>query len=256
MTKKTTKVKSSRPSGRADDELRPVKLETGFLDNPLGSVLISVGATKVLCTATVDDRVPPFLKSKEEGWVTGEYAMIPGATNTRSMREVSRGRASGRTHEIQRLIGRAMRSIVDRKALGERTVWIDCEVLQADGGTRAAGITGGFVALTLALYRLKKAGAITGKPLFGQVAAVSVGLVSGRPLLDLEYAEDSIAEVDMNVACTDSGKFVEVQGTAESAPFSRAELDALLRRAEVGIERLLDLQREALGPALTALLHR
>jgi len=256
----------ARHDGRADDALRPVTFDTAFLDHPPGSVLLQLGRTKVLCTASIENRVPPFLAPRKdgagsparsgaaEGWVTGEYAMIPGATHSRAPREVARGRPSGRTHEIQRLIGRALRSVVDRRTLGERTLHVDCEVLQADGGTRVAGITGGFVALALALARLERGGALSGPPLTGLVAAVSVGLVGGRVLLDLDYAEDSTADVDMNVARTDAGRFVEVQGTAESAAFSRAELDRLLDAAEPGIARLHALQREALGPALPRLL--
>jgi len=227
-----------------------------YLKNPLGSALISMGDTRVLCAASVEDRVPGFLQGTGQGWVTGEYAMIPAATGSRTPREIGKGRPSGRTMEIQRLIGRALRSVVDRRALGERTVWLDCDVLQADGGTRTAGITGAFVALALALGRLRERGALRGAVLVDQVAAVSVGIVEGVPVLDLDYVEDSAAEVDMNVVRTGSGPYVEVQGTAESAPFSRARLDDMLALADLGIDRLLAAQREVLGAELDPLLGR
>jgi ribonuclease PH len=226
----------------------------GYLKHPAGSVLIEMGETRVLCTASLEDRVPSFLHGSGEGWVTGEYGMIPGATDTRNPRESMRGRPSGRTLEIQRLIGRALRSIVDRSLLGDRTLWIDCEVLQADGGTRTASITGGFVALCLALQKLRKDKVIKRPVLSGMLAAISVGIVEGQPVLDLDYVEDAAAEVDMNVARTNAGRYVEIQGTAETAPFDRQQLDALLDLAEKGIERLHVEQREVLGPALDELL--
>jgi ribonuclease PH len=227
----------------------------GFLRHPPGSVLIHVGETRVLCTASVEEGVPRFLAGSSEGWVTGEYAMIPAATDTRTQREVTRGRPSGRTLEIQRLIGRALRSVVDRRRLGERTVWVDCEVLQADGGTRTASITGGFVAMCLALRRMQDERQLSGPPLTGMLAAVSVGMVEGRAVLDLDRVEDAAAEVDMNVARTDGGRYVEVQGTAESAPFRREDLAALLDHADRGIDRLHVLQREVLGAALETLIR-
>jgi len=247
----------ARHDGRTDDELRPVQIVPGYLELPPGSVMIHMGRTRVLCTAMIDERVPPFLVGSGKGWITGEYAMIPAATNTRNQREASRGRQSGRTMEIQRLVGRAMRSVVERKVLGERTVWIDCEVLQADGGTRTASITGGFVALCLALARLRRDKAIGGPLLRGMVAAISVGVVSGKPALDLDYVEDSSAEVDMNIVRTEDGRYIEVQGTAESTPFSRERLDGMLALADRGIDRLVRMQREALGAdALDSLLVR
>jgi ribonuclease PH len=225
-----------------------------FLRNPTGSVLIEVGETRVLCNASVEERVPPFLNGSGEGWVTAEYAMIPAATDTRMQREITRGRPSGRTMEIQRLVGRALRSVIDRKALGERTVWIDCEVLQADGGTRTAAITGGFVALGLALGRLREKKTLKRPVLTGMVAAISVGVVQGNAVLDLDYVEDSAAEVDMNVVRTDDGRYVELQGTAESTPFPREQLDRLLALADGGIDTLLERQREVLAGALDDLL--
>jgi len=247
---------STRHDGRTVDALRDVKMTPGYLSNPMGSVLIDMGNTRVLCTAMVDERVPQFLMGSGEGWVTGEYAMIPAATDKRNQRESSRGRQSGRTMEIQRLIGRAMRGVIDRKALGERTVWIDCEVLQADGGTRTASITGGFVALCLALLALKKKKSIHRPVLGGMVAAISVGVVEGRAVLDLDYVEDSAAEVDMNVVRTEDGRYIELQGTAESTPFSREKLDQMLALADVGVERLIGMQREVLGDGLESLLIR
>jgi ribonuclease PH len=234
--------------------MRRVEIEPDWLKNPLGSVMVTMGDTRVLCTANTEDRVPPFLVGKGQGWVTAEYAMIPGATNTRSQREASKGRQSGRTLEIQRLIGRALRSVVDRQVLGERTLWVDCDVLQADGGTRTAAITGGFVALCLALSRMRKANNGRGPVLSGMIAAISVGVVGGQPALDLDYAEDSTADVDMNVVRTDDGRYVEVQGTAEAKPFRREQLDALLGLADAGIDRLHLLQREVLGSALDGLI--
>ncbi len=243
-----------RHDGREPGDLRPVKMTPGYLKNPAGSVLIEIGDTRVLCTASLEERVPSFLYGSGEGWVTGEYGMIPGATDTRNPRESMRGRASGRTLEIQRLIGRAMRSIVDRTLLGDRTLWIDCEVLQADGGTRTASITGGFVAMCLALQKLRKDKIIKHPVLNGMLAAISVGIVEGQPVLDLDYVEDAAAEVDMNVARTNAGRYVEIQGTAETSPFHREQLDQLLDLAEQGIERLHAEQREVLGPDLDELL--
>jgi ribonuclease PH len=230
-----------RADGRASDALRPVVVTRDFLVHPEGSVLVEFGVTKVICTASVEEKVPPFLKGKALGWVTAEYAMLPRSTNTRTSRE-NRG-PSGRSQEIQRLVGRALRAIVDRSKLGERTVWLDCDVIQADGGTRTAAITGAFIALADALARIP--GVDVSAVLRDCVAAISVGIVRGQPLLDLNYAEDSSAEVDMNVVMTGSGEFVEVQGTAEQTPFSRARLDALLGLAEQGIRRLVALQRQA-----------
>jgi len=245
-----------RHDGRAEDELRRVNMTPGYLSNPPGSVLIDMGRTRVLCTAMVDERVPQFLLGTGQGWVTGEYSMIPAATDTRNQRESSRGRQSGRTMEIQRLIGRAMRGVVDRKALGERTMWIDCEVLQADGGTRTASITGGFVAMCLALGVLKKKKLIHRPVLGGMVAAISVGVVEGRAVLDLDYVEDSAAEVDMNVVRTEDGRYIELQGTAEATPFPREQLDQILALADVGVDRLIGMQREVLGDDLESLLIR
>jgi ribonuclease PH len=234
----TTDSASLRPSGRACDELRALSFERGYTAHAEGSVLVAFGATKVLCTASVEDTVPAFLRNKGQGWVTAEYGMLPRATHTRSAREAARGKQSGRTQEIQRLIGRALRAVVDLKALGERTVTIDCDVLQADGGTRTAAITGGFVALADAIDTLLKKRAISSNPLHGQVAAVSVGIYRGTPVLDLDYLEDSNAETDMNVVMNSGGAFVEVQGTAEGHAFRRDELDQLLNLASKGIALL------------------
>ncbi len=239
----------TRHDGREAADLRRVEIVPGYLKHPLGSALISMGDTKVLCAASVEERVPPFLKDLGAGWVSGEYAMLPAATHERAPREIGKGRPSGRTMEIQRLVGRALRSVVDRKALGERTIWIDCDVLQADGGTRTASITGGFVALALAVAALREKKLIARPALTHRVAAVSVGIVEGRPVLDLDYVEDSAADVDMNVVRTDDGRYVEVQGTAEAAPFSKDRLDAMLALADAGIDRLHAAQRDALGPA-------
>ncbi len=243
-------MNNGRADGRQPDALRPVTIDVDPLVFAEGSALISIGRTRVLCAATLEDRVPPWMRGRGLGWVTAEYAMLPRATQERTQREASRGRIGGRTHEIQRLIGRALRTVVDMRLLGERTVLIDCDVLQADGGTRTASITGAYVALALALRRAFDPAA-PAWPMKRQLAAVSVGRVNGTALLDLAYDEDSRAEVDMNVAMTESGEFVEVQGTAEGRPFSRASLDELLRLAEVGIRHLFDLQRAALafGPA-------
>jgi ribonuclease PH len=229
---------SARPSGRAPDELRTVTFERHYTVHAEGSVLVGCGGTRVLCTASVEDGVPSFLRGSQQGWVTAEYGMLPRATHTRSAREAARGKQSGRTQEIQRLIGRALRAVVDLKALGERTVTIDCDVLQADGGTRTASITGGFVALADAIDRLIARRMLSTNPLHGQVAAVSVGIYRGMPVLDLDYVEDSQAETDMNVVMNSGGGFVEVQGTAEGHAFRRHELDRLLDLAAHGISQL------------------
>jgi ribonuclease PH len=229
-----------RPDGRAPDQLRPVTLTRDFLLHPEGSVLVEFGATKVICTASMEDKVPPFLKGQGQGWVTAEYAMLPRSTNTRTSRE-NRG-PSGRSQEIQRLVGRALRAVIDRSKLGERTFWVDCDVIQADGGTRTAAITGGFVALADAISRVPGLTAA----IRDCVGAISVGVVRGQAVLDLNYVEDSSAEVDMNVVMTGAGEFIEVQGTAEQVPFGRPRLDALLAIAEGGIRRLVSLQRRAL----------
>jgi ribonuclease PH len=236
-----------RPSGRRPDEMRAVELVPGYNRHAEGSVLTQFGATRVLCTASVEDRVPAFLKGKEQGWVTAEYGMLPRATHTRTEREAARGKQTGRTLEIQRLIGRSLRSVVDLASLGERTITLDCDVLQADGGTRTAAITGAYVALVLAAEKLVAEGSLETNPIHGQIAAVSVGIVGGVPVLDLDYAEDAEAETDMNVVMNDAGAYVEVQGTAEGHAFQRGELDRLLDLAAVGIKRLLAAQAAALG---------
>ena len=236
-----------RPDGRAVDQLRPVRVTTGYLKHAEGSCLIEAGDTRVICAASVEEWVPPFLKGKGEGWVTAEYGMLPRATTTRSQREVSRGAPSGRTHEIQRLIGRSLRAVVDLKALGERTVWVDCDVIQADGGTRCASITGAFVALVDGLRRLRKQGTLAQLPVRDFVAAVSVGRVGDAIVLDLNYEEDSSAHVDMNVVKTGAGRFVEIQGTAEGEPFSDEEMKELLAVADKGIRDLVAIQKKALG---------
>ncbi len=240
---------SRRPSGRAADDLRAVRFTRGFVKYAEGSTLVEFGDTRVLCTASVEDTVPPFLRGKGQGWITAEYGMLPRSTHTRSAREAARGKQSGRTQEIQRLIGRSLRAVMDLKALGERTVTVDCDVLQADGGTRTAAITGGYVALVDACEALVRRHLLPASPLHGQVAAISVGIVGGAPVLDLDYAEDSQAETDMNVVMNNGGAFVEIQGTAEGHAFRRHELDALLDLAAVGIGRLFALQSQALyGP--------
>ncbi|HXR59682.1 MAG TPA: ribonuclease PH [Burkholderiales bacterium] len=236
-----------RPSGRKPDELRPVRIQRGYTRHPEGSVLVEFGDTKVLCTASVEARVPPFLRDKGRGWVTAEYGMLPRATHTRGDREAARGKQSGRTQEIQRLIGRALRAVVDTVALGEHTIQIDCDVIQADGGTRTAAITGAFVALHDALGWMRGKGMIATVPVREFVAAVSVGLYEGTPVVDLDYAEDSACQTDMNVVMTAGGKFVELQGTAEGEPFARAELEQLLLLAGRGIGELIAQQRRALG---------
>jgi ribonuclease PH len=237
---------SLRESGRRPDELRPVRFERGYQRHAEGSVLVEFGYTRVLCSASVEERVPPFLKGQGGGWVTAEYGMLPRSTHTRNAREAARGRQGGRTLEIQRLIGRSLRAVLDLRALGERTVTIDCDVLQADGGTRTAAITGAFVALADAMRRLVGSGVLQRDPMYGQVAAVSVGLYRGAAVLDLDYAEDAEAETDMNVVMNDAGAFVEIQGTAEGHAFHRSELDRMLDLAAGGVAELLRLQQEAL----------
>jgi ribonuclease PH len=237
----------ARTGGRAADQLRPVRITRGFTIHAEGSVLIEFGDTRVLCTASVEEKVPPHKRGSGEGWVTAEYGMLPRSTHTRSDREAARGKQSGRTQEIQRLIGRSMRAVFDLKLLGERTIQLDCDVLQADGGTRTAAITGAFVAAQDAVNRLLADGKLAVSPITGPVAAVSVGIVEGVPLLDLEYIEDVACDTDMNVVMTGAGHYVEVQGTAEGAAFTRAEMDELLRLAEQGIAELVLLQRRALA---------
>ena len=237
----------ARPSGRAPDQLRPVRIERGYTRHAEGSVLVAIGQTRVLCTASVDNKVPGFLRGKGEGWVTAEYGMLPRATHTRSDREAARGKQGGRTLEIQRLIGRALRACVDRGALGERTITLDCDVLQADGGTRTAAITGAYVALVDAVRWLQARKELSRDPIHGAVAAVSGGVYRGVPVLDLDYAEDSDCDTDMNVVMNDGGGFIELQGTAEGHAFRRDELDALLGLAEAGIGELLAAQRAALA---------
>jgi len=236
-----------RSGARASNQLRPVKITRGYTRHAEGSVLIEFGGTKVLCTASVQERVPPHKKGSGEGWVTAEYGMLPRATHTRSDREAAKGKQSGRTQEIQRLIGRSMRAVFDLKLLGERTIALDCDVIQADGGTRTAAITGAFVAAQDAVNWLLAQGKISQSPVTAQVAAVSVGVVEGTPLLDLEYTEDSACDTDMNVVMTGAGHFVEVQGTAEGLAFTRAEMNALLDLAEKGISELMFLQQQSLS---------
>ncbi|WP_038205740.1 ribonuclease PH [Xenophilus azovorans] len=240
-----------RSGGRAADQLRPVRITRGFTIHAEGSVLIEFGQTRVLCTASVEEKVPPHKKGSGEGWVTAEYGMLPRATHTRGSREAAKGKQSGRTQEIQRLIGRSMRAVFDLKLLGERTIHLDCDVLQADGGTRTAAITGAFVAAQDAVGTLLASGALAASPIKEHVAAVSVGIVQGTPLLDLEYVEDSACDTDMNVVMTGAGHFVEVQGTAEGAAFSREEMNRLLALAEKGIGELVELQKQALAAPLS-----
>ncbi len=235
-----------RPGGRRHDQLRPVRLTRNYTRHAEGAVLVEFGDTKVICTASVEEKVPPFLKGKGQGWVTAEYGMLPRSTNTRSDREAARGKQSGRTQEIQRLIGRSLRSVIDLAALGERTLQIDCDVIQADGGTRTAAITGGFVAAYDAIRWLRQRGLIEALPVLDFVAAVSVGVYQGVALLDLDYAEDSTCDTDMNVVMTGGGGFVEVQGTAEGKPFTREQMDALLELARQGIASLVASQKAAL----------
>ena len=240
----------ARTDGRAPDELRQARITPGFLPYAEGSVLIEMGNTRVVCAASLEDRVPPFLRNQCQGWLTAEYAMLPRATQTRTAREIGRGGASGRTHEIQRLIGRSLRAVADMKALGERTITIDCDVLQADGGTRTAAITGAYVAFALASHQLLKNGKISRSLTTDQVAAVSVGIVGGTPLLDLKYDEDSRAEVDMNIVCTGDGRFIELQGTAEREPFSRAQMDELVALGERGIQTLIEIQKAVVSQVI------
>lgn len=236
-----------RPSHRAPNELRPIIIERNVNCYAEGSALIKCGNTQVLCTATVEERVPPFLRGKNQGWVTAEYSMLPRSTHERTVREAARGKQQGRTVEIQRLIGRSLRAVVDLQALGEKTITIDCDVLQADGGTRTASISGGFVALADAIRKLMTEGKLKNNPLHGQLAAISVGIYRGTPVLDLEYAEDSEAETDMNVIMNDAGAFIEIQGTAEGHAFRRSEMNTLLDLAEKGISEIMTEQRRVLG---------
>jgi ribonuclease PH len=241
----------TRSDGRAPDELRPVIIRPNFVKHAEGSVLIEVGDTRVICTASVQEKVPPFLYRTGKGWVTAEYGMLPRATTDRVEREAAKGKQGGRTMEIQRLIGRSLRAAVNQELLGERTIWLDCDVIQADGGTRTASITGAYVALVLALGRLYTSGTMASWPVVDYVAAVSVGIIGGVPMLDLNYVEDSKAGVDMNVVATDKGNFVELQGTAEGATFSEEQMQALLSLAKSGIAQLVETQREVLTPTLT-----
>ncbi len=233
-----------RPDGRKNDELRRIKVRRNYVPTAEGSVLIEFGQTRVICTASVEDRVPLFLRDQKRGWVTAEYGMLPRSTATRTMRESSSGRVGGRTHEIQRLIGRALRAVVHLEALGERTLWLDCDVIQADGGTRTASITGAFIALKDAVQKAVKQGILQADPIKDYLAAVSVGIVGGEPRLDLCYAEDYSADVDMNIVMTGSRRVVEIQGTAESEPFTREMLDTLLSLSDAGIQELIQIQRE------------
>ncbi len=235
----------SRLDNRELDQIRNTKITPNISPYAEGSALIEVGGTKVICTASVEDRVPMFMRNKGIGWVTAEYAMLPRATNTRTQRESQR--PSGRTQEIQRLIGRSLRAIVDTKKLGERQIYLDCDVIQADGGTRCASITGAYVALALACRKLMKQGIIKTSPILSEVAAVSVGIIEGTPILDLAYTEDSTADVDMNIVCTGLGKFIELQGTAEREPFSREQMDEMLMLADIGVNKLFEIQRNALN---------
>lgn len=235
---------------RKPDQMRDVKITTGFIEYAEGSCLFELGGTKVICNATVEEGVPRFLRGQGQGWVTSEYSMLPRSGKTRMIRESSRGRKKGRTHEIQRLIGRSLRNAVDLSAIGERTIWLDCDVLQADGGTRCASVTGSFVALALALESLKKENLVKTLPLKHSVAAVSVGTLSGQAFLDLDYELDSRADVDMNVVMTDEGRFIEVQGTAEGESFTRSEMDFMLKLARKGIEELFKVQKKALKGVL------
>ena len=241
---------STRIDGRAAGQLRKTTITPGFLMHAEGSVLIEVGRTRVICAASVEDRVPPFLRNTGKGWVTAEYGMLPRATSTRTQREASAGKVGGRTQEIQRLIGRSLRSVMRLPELGERTIWVDCDVIQADGGTRTASITGGFVAMALAMKRMKELALIKDIPITDFVAATSVGIVDGTALLDLAYEEDSKAEVDMNFVKTGDGRFIELQGTAEGQPFDRRALDALMELADNGIKELIAMQRAVVGDFL------
>lgn len=238
-----------RPSGRNTDEMRAVKLTKNFTQHAEGSVLVEFGNTKVICTASVEEKIPPFLRGQNQGWVTAEYGMLPRSTGTRMRREASAGKQGGRTVEIQRLIGRSLRAGIDLGKLGERSIVIDCDVIQADGGTRTASITGGFAALSLAIDGLMKQGSLTENPLIQNVASVSVGIYQGTPVLDLDYAEDSNAETDMNLVMTEDGRFIEVQGTAEAEPYSMEEMIAMVALGQKGIEALIELQKQMLAEA-------
>lgn len=240
----------TRKDGRANNELRKLIVKKGFIKYAEGSCLIELGNTKVVCTASVEESVPPFLRGKNTGWITAEYGMLPRSCNSRIPREASKGKQSGRTLEIQRLIGRSLRTVVDTKELGERTIWIDCDVLQGDGGTRTASISGSFIALVEALSKLRDKGLITGMPIKDFVAATSVGILNGEPILDLAYEEDSNAEVDMNIVMTGKGGFVEVQGTAEKVPFEKKDMDKLLILAKKGIQHIIKVQKSAIGNLL------
>jgi ribonuclease PH len=246
----------NRLDGRGERDLRPVEITTGVNIYAEGSALIKIGNTHVICTASVEDRVPPFLRDSNQGWITSEYGMLPRATDQRTQRESTKGRATGRTQEIQRLIGRSLRSVSELKALGSRTIWIDCDVLQADGGTRTASISGAFVALVLALGKMKAKNNLSGMPLRGMVGATSVGVLGGVACLDLTYAEDSQADVDMNVVRTDAGQYVEVQGTGEKTPFGQKEMLAMLDLANHGINLMFERQRAALRDILPTILPR
>ncbi|HHY82190.1 MAG TPA: ribonuclease PH [Clostridiales bacterium] len=236
-----------RLDGRNNNELRPIRITTEYICHAPGSVLIEFGRTKVICTATVEDKVPPFLKGTGKGWITSEYAMIPASTQVRKPRESSKGKLEGRTQEIQRLIGRALRSVVDLDGIGERTIWIDCDVIQADGGTRTASITGSFVALVYCIKWMMEQGMIEKSPIHCYVAAVSVGIFDGQAILDLCYEEDSIAKVDMNIVMTDKGEFTEIQGTGEESPFTLNELNEMLQLGQAGIEKIILMQKQVLG---------
>jgi ribonuclease PH len=237
----------TRSDSRGAGELRPVKMTPQYLMHPEGSVLIEAGRTKVICTASIEERVPPFLRNSGKGWVTAEYGMLPRATSTRTTREATSGKVGGRTQEIQRLIGRSLRAVTKLEALGERSVWVDCDVIQADGGTRTASITGSYVALVLALRTLVQRGVLSQVPVQDHVAAISVGIVDGVPLLDLAYDEDSKADVDMNIIKTSDGRYIEIQGTAETTPFGRDRLYDMLAMADAGIAELVEIQKQALG---------
>ena len=245
-----------RLDGRSANDMRPVEITTGVNIYAEGSALIKVGNTQVICTASLEDRVPPFLRDTNQGWITSEYGMIPRATDQRTQREATKGKATGRTQEIQRLIGRSLRSVADLKVLGSRTLWVDCDVIQADGGTRTASITGAFVALALALAKMQTMKILAGTPLRGMVAATSAGILGGVPCLDLSYAEDSQADVDMNVVRTDAGRYVEIQGTGEKTSFTAEEMQAMLSLANRGIDLMLERQRAVLRPLLPALMPR
>ncbi len=236
-----------RLSGRSFNQMRAIKITKNYITHPHGSVLFQMGGTRVLCSASIDNKVPSFLRGQGRGWVTAEYSMLPSSTNTRTPREASKGKLSGRTQEIQRLIGRSLRSIVDLEMLGERTVWIDCDVIQADGGTRCASITGSFISLMLAMKKLKKDKLINQIPVRDYVAAISVGIINGKNLLDLDYSEDSEADVDLNVIKTGSGGFVEIQGTAEREPFSDKQMKSMITLADKGIKQLVAIQKKIIG---------